>query len=410
MLQTLQHFISNPKEEILLFDESQHPLFLTYALPLLASGYSVGPITLDIIKSLSLEVKRTDLEGVFTCSHPVAQPSILCFSSGTKKHQKGIIRTYQSWQHSFSIIAKEITDFPSTRAIVLGSLPYSLSLFGAMESVQRGKRPLLFPTQNLRFYTTLDPKENYILWATPSHCSFFIHALANEQIKPIETVKYVFVGGAHFSNQLRSQLQQVFPKAHIYSFYGASETSFIALKSPDDASESVGVLCQGVTLSIRDRSNQQLPSDSPGTLWVKSNQVFDSYLHKGQKINQLEGFISINDTGFLDNQNRLFFSGRTARKVSISGHIIDLDALEKWYKRELQKEDIVLFVKPNETKENTLILCAQYPIAENQWQRLKKKALRELGTQGVAKKWVHCPEWPLLKNGKVDMQKLKSFL
>jgi hypothetical protein len=91
MLQTLQHFVSNPKEEILLFDESQHPLFLTYALPLLASGYSVGPITLGIIKSLNLEVERTDSEGVFTCSHPVAQPSILCFSSGTKNHQKGII-------------------------------------------------------------------------------------------------------------------------------------------------------------------------------------------------------------------------------------------------------------------------------------------------------------------------------
>lgn len=410
MLQTLQHFVSNPKKEILLFDESQHNLFFTYALPLLSSGYSVGPITLDIIKSLSLEVKKTDLGGVFTCSHPVARTSILCFSSGTKKHQKGIVRTYQSWQHSFSIIAKEIIDFPLARAIVLGSLPYSLSLFGAMESVQRGKRPLLFPTQNLRFYTTLDSKENYILWATPSHCSFFIHALAKAQIKPIEMVKYVFVGGALFSNQLRSQLQQVFPRAYIYSFYGASETSFITLKSPDDASESVGTLCQGVNLYVKDKDNQKLPNDSPGTLWVKSNQVFDSYLHKDQKINQLDDYISINDIGFLDNQNRLFFSGRTARKVSVSGHIIDLDTLEKWYKNELLKEDIVLFVKPNTKKENTLILCVKYPIAENRWQLLKKKALRELGTQGVVKKWVHCPEWPLLKNGKVDMQKLNSLI
>ena len=408
MLHTLQHLIAYPKKEFLLFDETQHSLFLAYALPLLDTGISVGAIASDIVKSLNISVKHTTVKGVFTYEHPLSKPSILCFSSGTKNRQKGIIRSYQSWQPSFDIIAKAIVDFPTAKAIVLGSLPYSLSLFGAMESIYRRKKPYVFSTCSLRSFDILSPNENYVLWATPSHCSFFINAVHRKQINPIKTVKYVFVGGAHFSNALRSQLQQVFPKAKIFSFYGASETSFIALKDPNDNSESVGTLCPGVEVVVRDKNNQQLPYNSTGTLWVKTNQQFNSYLQKDKKINQLDDFISVHDSGFVDSNNRLFFSGRTARKVSISGHIIDVDELEKWYKNELKKEDITLLIRPNIKKEYILILCTKFPIDEIQWQLLKKNAFMKLGAQGVAKKWVHCPEWPLRKNGKIDMQKLKS--
>lgn len=410
MLHTLQHLVANPKKEILLFDESQQSLFLEYALPLINAGLSVGPISTDIIKSVNILVKMTAIPGIFTCMHPLSKPSILCFSSGTKNHQKGIVRTYKSWQPSFDIIAKEIADFPSAKGIVLGSLPYSLSLFGVMESICRGKKPLILSSFGLHSFDLLSSNENYILWATPSHCSFFVHALRKKKMNPIKNVNCVFVGGAHFSNQLRSQLQQVFPHAKIFSFYGASETSFITLKHPEDNSESVGNICPGIAISVRDENNQQLPNNNSGTLWVKSQQCFDSYLQKDLKINQLNGFISVYDSGYIDDDNRLFFSGRTARKVSISGHVIDVDILEKWYKIELNKEDIVLFVNPNEEKENTLILCVKYPITENQWQILKKSAFIKLGPQGVAKKWVHCPEWPLRKNGKIHMQKLKSFI
>jgi long-chain acyl-CoA synthetase len=410
MLATLQHLVSDPKKEILLFDESQQILFTEYALSLLNSGFSIGAIVLEIIESLNLEVKRTDMEGVFICPYSVPKPSILCFSSGTKNNQKGIVRTYQSWQHSFDIITTEISDFPTARAIVLGALPYSLSLFGVMESLARGKAPMLLSANSIKRIEKINPTENYILWTTPSHCSFFIQSLAKAQMKPIETVKYVFVGGAYFSNQLRGQLQKVFPAAKIYSFYGSSETSFIALKKPEDTSSSVGKICHGVEVFVADENNQKLPVNSVGTIWIKSNQLFSEYFQKSFKISKLDDYISTNDKGFMDSNNRLFFSGRTDRKVSISGHIIDLNTLEKWYKNELQKEDIVLLIKPNDEKKNILVLCAKHPIPKKQWQRIKKNAINKMGIQGVPKEWLHCPEWPLLKNGKIDITKLKSLL
>jgi hypothetical protein len=70
----------------------------------------------------------------------------------------------------------------------------------------------------------------------------------------------------------------------------------------------------------------------------------------------------------------------------------------------------VLLIKPNDEKKNILVLCAKHPIPKKQRQRIKKNAINKMGIQGVPKEWLHCSEWPLLKNGKIDISKLKSLL
>ncbi len=404
----LKNVVSDLSNELLLFDESQHDLFLKSANELLQSGYSIGPISKSIIKALQIAIKQTAISGVYTLRYKLTEPTILCFSSGTKNSQKGIVRTYQSWQNSFSLITKEVAA-PTSVGIVLGALPYSLSLFGAMESLERGISPLLFPSNSLKNFNALAVEHTYTLWATPSHCSFFINAFAKQQCNPIKEVRYIFVGGAHFSNQQRSQLQLVFPNAKIFSYYGTSETSFISIKSPTDNSESVGTICKDVEVSIRNEQHKSITKNTSGNIWIKSNQLFLGYLQKVLKIRVLGGYISINDRGFVDRDNRLFFSGRKGRRYSINGHVVDLEDLEKWYKKTLSLDELALFVIPH-TTEDQMVLCSQRNFSDKEWQQVKQKALSVFDTQGVPKKWVHCHKWPLLKNGKVDMQKLKHSL
>lgn len=410
MLKTLQKLVYSPKNRFLLFDESQNNLFLHYAIPLIQSGISVGAISTSIIKSLKPNVQKTTFDGVYLATHDVPNPSILCFSSGTKNNQKGIVRTFESWQNSFALIQDEITAFPDVKAIVLGALPYSLTLFGAMESLQRGQHPLVFPTHELRYFTQLQSNQNYILWVTPLHCAFFIKALDKKHMHPIETIRYVFVGGAQFSNRQRDALQNVFPNAEIYSFYGASETSFITIKYPNDNSKSVGTICKGVQVAILDKQQQNCSKNEVGTIWVNSKDVFDSYFYKAHKLNRLDNFISINDRGFIDAQNRLFFAGRAERHISISGHIIDLNAVEIWYKEALATETLAILAKPNELKENELFLMTSKQLSKSDWQSLKKSAYDTLGAQGVPKKWLHCATWPLFANGKTDIKTLEKWL
>jgi len=409
-MSTLQHIVTNPKNTFLLFDETQHPLFLKHATSLIQSGISVGAISSSIIKSLGLNINKTIVNGVYTVKHEVSKPSILCFSSGTKNQQKGIVRSFESWKNSFALITDQITDFPDVKGLVMGALPYSLSLFGAMESLQRGQQPQVFPNHEIRHFTKLASNQNYMLWATPLHCMFFVKAFSKNQMKAIHAVRYLFVGGAKFSNQQRSKVQYVFPNAKIYSFYGASETSFVTLKHPNENTKSVGEICKNVEVAILDEYNQKVPNHTNGTIWIKSKDVFSSYLQKSLKTNELNGFISTKDKGYIGYKNRLFFSGRPDRHISVSGHVIDLDLLETWYKELLETETLVLLSKPNEIKENIIVLLTNEKRSAEVWQTLKKKAHDTLGAQGVPKKWIFCDMWPMLANGKADIKTLMKWL
>ena len=409
-MSTLKHIVSDPKNTFLLFDETQHLFFLKYATPLIQSGISVGAISSSIIKSLGLNINKTSVNGVYTVKHEVSKPSVLCFSSGTKNQQKGIVRSFESWNNSFALIADQITDFPDVKGLVMGALPYSLSLFGAIESLQRGQQPQVFPNHEIRHFTKLASNQNYMLWATPLHCMFFVKAFDKNQMEAIHAVRYLFVGGAKFSNQQRNKVQNVFPNAKIYSFYGASETSFITLKHPNENNKSVGEICKNVEVAILDEYNQKVPNHTIGTIWIKSKDVFSSYLQKTLKTNELNGFISTKDKGYVGYKNRLFFSGRPDRHISVSGHVIDLDALESWYKELLETETLVLLSKPNEIKENIIVLLTNEKKSAEVWQTLKKKAHDTLGPQGVPKKWIFCDIWPMLANGKADIKTLTKWL
>ncbi len=278
------------------------------------------------------------------------------------------------------------------------------------ESLFREKEPLLIPTEDLRWFHSINPKEEYILWITPLHAAFLIKAHGQRQFSPTHNIRFIFVGGAHFSTKQRRMLQHVFPNALIYSFYGTSETSFISVKDPKNTTESVGRICENVSTLVLDDDKQPVAHYTTGNLWIKSNQIFSNYIDKSLKINQLNGYICTHDRGFVSDDNQLYFVGRNGRQISISGHNIDLDSLEQWYKDTLSVETLALIPISSHNKEHHLVLVTTQQINDMTWKLLKRKALQTLGTQGVAKKRVLCNTWPTLQSGKVDVKALENLL
>ena len=359
-------------------------------------------------EQLEAKLKATPITGVYSYAINVSTPSILCFSSGTLDQHKGILRTYKSWATSFALVGRHISPKKELKGIVLGSLPYSLSLFGAMESLQRGVYPLVFPSEKLRFFDVLEENTSYLLWLTPVHCSFYIQALKDQKIVPEKRIASVFVGGAFFSNAQRTELQQVFPNAKIYSFFGTSETSFISLKSPEDTTDSVGVICPEVAVECRDEQYTLVPPNEQGTIWVKSSQNFTQYIENTTPHQERNGYISVHDSGYIDKTNRLYFRGRKGRTTSISGHVVYLDSLEIWFKETVNQEQLALMARSHSKKEHELLLYISEEIAPSSWKELKKKAQNTFGIQGVPKTWIHRPKWPMLENGKTDYNALQS--
>jgi len=63
VLEKLQHFVTDPKKELLLFTQAQYTLFLKNALPLLNTNYSIGVVGQKIIDSSGLTITSTTITG-----------------------------------------------------------------------------------------------------------------------------------------------------------------------------------------------------------------------------------------------------------------------------------------------------------------------------------------------------------
>jgi len=158
-----------------------------------------------------------------------------------------------------------------------------------------------------------------------------------------------------------------------------------------------------VSIDIRNNEYQLLPKNTTGNIWVKSNQSFNSYLHTTHSISSLNGYLGINDRGFLDEAGRLFFSGRKEGYISIRGHTVDIELLEYWIKTYLSFENLSLFALDMEASETSLVLISENELSLSKWKTLKAEIMKVHGKQAVPSKKVHCPQWPFLENGKTGL-------
>lgn len=177
MLSVLKSLLKNSQTHFLLFDERQHSLMLSYGLALLESGYNIGAISTKTKPLLQQHLQQSALNGIYLYPFRVKEPSILSFSSGTLNQQKGIVRTYKSWKNSFKLITNILKDIPNLRGTVIGSLPYSLSLFGIMESLYREITPIILPNMYVQLLERRLEKQKSLLWLTPLSLLFLYQSL-----------------------------------------------------------------------------------------------------------------------------------------------------------------------------------------------------------------------------------------
>lgn len=178
------------------------------------------------------------------------------------------------------------------------------------------------------------------------------YLLANQQT--VSEVRSLVVGGATVSLELAKGIQQVFPEAHSRIVYGSTEAEPIASLDIDDylneydqhAGYLVGEIAHQVELAIVEsgtmlETEQQvaaamLDEGSTGEILVSGRHVLKQYLdnplaNKENKIPRADGSVwhRTGDTGFLDQQQRIWLTGRVKDALSISGRIIQPFPLEQ---------------------------------------------------------------------------------
>lgn len=229
------------------------------------------------------------------------------FTSGTTGDPKGFVRNRASWQASFENLASIPEFAPKPYVTCFTPLHYSLGLYVLLQTLFQGKTFLL----NMRDLNdplwTATILEQSQIFSVPT---VFMASL--QHLKTPKPTKFeIILSGETITATQRQYFEKRCPKAKLFTFYGASETSFIAYNTQKQPpAQSVGRLFPKVQLQVT----------ADNALLVKSPMNFQGYLKNGQ-FQPAATWLQTGDVGRYQ-QGQLYYDGRQDDRINRKGEKI----------------------------------------------------------------------------------------
>lgn len=237
--------------------------------------------------------------------------TILTQTSGSTGTPKIIRRSHASWTASFAQNARLFQIGAGTRVAIAGALTHSLTTYALCETLAIGGVAVMLGDRMSRDRLSA-LNDASVLYATPT----FLRLIA-AMAPPLPDLRHVVTGGGILTGGERAALAHIAPEAQVHEFFGAAETSFVTLSTPDTPTGSVGRAYPAVRITIAD-GDTALPAGQIGAIWVDGPYLFDGYDSggDGQTLRGPMG-VSIGEMAHLDAGGFLYLAGRAARMVTV---------------------------------------------------------------------------------------------
>ena len=328
-----------------------------------------------------------------------------CMSSGSSGSPRWICRTHASWLRSFAINRSLWNISPDSECAVLGRLGYSLSLYGSLEALHHGADLLLLGglRPDAQFAALVDSDASHI-YATPTQLRLLAEARRRFEGKEVKSVSRVLVGGAKLDASTSEISHGIFPNAETLEFYGAAETSFIAIANKDSPSGSAGAPYPGTEIEIRDEKDNLVSFGARGEIWVRSPYLFQGYAGRGTEATRLDekGFLTIGEVGSLDRLGHLYVAGRKNRMVTIADQNVYPELIENFLLGLDGVERAAALPVADLSRGCKIVAFVFRSDGTSNKDDLRKRCRVEFGPLAAPRKIVDLTEWPLLPSGKTD--------
>lgn len=259
--------------------------------------------------------------------------AVLLFTSGTESQPKGVPLSHDNILSNQKSALHDVCIYEDD--CLLGMLPP----FHAFGFTVTGLLPLL---AGVRVCYFADPTDGsgaaraISHWHTTLVCgtpSFLKAIFKNSHCNDLKTVR-LCISGAEKAPQELFDLAATIPGCVLVEGYGITECSPVISIDLGDRDARGGTFpVEGVELEIVSlETHTPVPRGTQGLILVRGPNVFSGYLNPGiappfLKLGETSWYIT-GDLGHLDQQGRLFLSGRLKRFVKIGGEMISLGAVE----------------------------------------------------------------------------------
>jgi long-chain acyl-CoA synthetase len=347
-----------------------------------------------LARGLPIHASRTGLRA----ADPGPAPLLYCQSSGSGGRVKTIRRSQRSWIASFDVSRAVFGLSGRERYGVLGDLGHSLALYAALEALDLGAGLALLAGDGPRSQRRrLAAAGVTVLYATPTQLRRLLLAEGEGRLPAIA---HVFCGGGKLDAACRAGMAALCPNATIREFYGASETSFIAIADAATPESSVGRAYPGVRIRL----------DAEGRVFVASPYLFDGYSEPDLPAPPCaDGHLGTGDIGVLDAAGHLFLRGRENRMVTVADRTLFLEDIEALMTAAGAGFCAAVAV-PDALRGNAVLAIVEGDEDTGLAARLARACRAALGEHAAPRRVVFLPRLPALASGKPDLAALARLV
>ncbi|MDQ1000457.1 long-chain acyl-CoA synthetase [Neobacillus niacini] len=333
-------------------------------------------------------------------------PFYIGFTSGTTGNPKAFVRSQDSWVASFDCNRFDFGLDESDHVLICGALIHSHFLYGAISTLYLGGTVFLLekfsPIEGLAWIHSFRITTIYVV---PTMLEAFLKE-GNQMDRAIKIIS----SGAKWSEKSKLNIRNIFPNMAMYEFYGASELSFITVLSDKKGIQkatTVGKPCYGVEVQIRQPNQELAKPNETGKIYVRSKLVIDGYFDQdGRTIYSFqddEGWATVHDMGYLDEDGFLYIVGRENNMILYGGINIFPEEIEK-----------VISLHPNVEEVAVIGLSDLYwgqivaAVVKGKCNplELKRFCKTHLSSYKIPRKWFFLSEMPYTTSGKIARAEL----
>lgn len=344
-------------------------------------------------------------------------PFYMGFTSGTTGQPKAFIRSHNSWVASFDCSRIDFQLNKDDYVVIPGALIHSHFLYGAISTLYLGGSIYLpekfSPTKTL---SLIESQSITAVYVVPTMIAALL-AKGQSIDKPIK----ILSSGAKWEEHSKQQIQRMFPRFSMYEFYGASELSFVTVLTDKDNIRkpgSVGRPCHQVEIEIR-RSNSELAQpNEPGKIFVKSKMIFLGYLDSNEASDQNghrrihyiydeNGWITVDDMGYLDEDGFLYLSGREKNMILYGAINIFPEEIEKVISGNPNVEEVAVIGIDDPYWGQVAAAVVKGTASKIE---LKRFCRQHLSSYKIPRLWFFIEEMPYTTSGKIARPQVKEFI
>ena len=256
---------------------------------------------------------------------------------------------------------------------------------------------------------------------TPSLLEVLIERLNYSNIY-LPKLRHLEVSGELFTNKLTIKTIETFKKTKIVNRYGSTEATAVIYNdiSLDNNGKIISKsnIIANTQIYVLDKHHNLLPPGIVGEIYVKGAAVsmgYNNLVDVTQKkfiqvvnLGKHNKLYKTGDLGYTDKEDNIIVVGRDDSQIKIRGHRVDLQEIEKVALNFVGIKDVKAFCKQNKIGENIILLYV-ITLDFDDLSELKNYLKNNLPNFMLPYDIIGLKEFPLNKNGKIDLIKLQNF-